>query len=147
MLFRRNSHPAPCRGWSTISLLTARQAGLGELNPFAPASPLDPLWHPHVCALDILRPNTSHIHTASQSSAPDSQASAVCSDWRTCLQHHYAAHYTAGFHGTSTVTCDTDVWLNFITWEWYQHLRLPHPKRYLLEYLLSNLIKNFVFFK
>lgn len=130
------SHPAPCRGWSTTSLLTARQAGLSRLNPFAPSSsPLDPLWHPRVCALDILRPNTSHIHTASQSSAPASQASAVCSGWQTCLQHHYAAHYTAGFHGTSTLSCDTEVWLNFFTRErqWYQHLKLckPYPERYL----------------
>lgn len=97
----RVKHPEPANS----------QTGCGgrpeQARPFLPCSPCDPLWHSRVCILDILPQYTSYIHAAQQASAPASRASAVHSGWQTCLQHHYAPHNTAGFDGSSTVTCGT----------------------------------------
>lgn len=61
MLCHGISHQALCRGWSTLSLLTARWAivkGLSMLGHLC-----DPLWHSCVCAFLTSFPRKPHAST------------------------------------------------------------------------------------
>lgn len=94
----RVKHPEPANS----------QTGCGgrpeQARSYLPSSLCDPLWHSCVCILDVFPPNTSH---SAASICPSLQS--ICCPLRLAdmSPHHYAQHNTAGFDGSSKVTCGT----------------------------------------